>query len=82
VTARYQLPARSRHQLPHSRLVHACQHSIDADLDALIRVGRGNVPLVNLRWRCENCRSHLTNFVMTGSHFGSASRADLGKIGS
>jgi hypothetical protein len=32
----------------------ACRHSADADLDALIRDGRGDVPLVRLRFRCGN----------------------------
>ena len=46
--------------------------------DALIRDGRGDIPLVRLKWRCGNCRSRLTDFVVTGAHFG-PSRADAGK---
>jgi hypothetical protein len=30
----------------------ACRHSADADLDALVASGRGDVPLVRLRYRC------------------------------
>ena len=59
----------------------ACRHSGNADLDALIRSGKGDIPLVRLMWRCGHCRSDLTDFVMTGSHYG-PSRADLCKIGS
>jgi hypothetical protein len=48
----------------------ACRHSVDADLDALIRNGKDDIPLAQLKWQCGNCRSRLTSFVMTGSHFG------------
>jgi hypothetical protein len=34
----------------------------DADLADLITVGRGDVPLVRLRWRCGNCDSRLMEF--------------------
>jgi hypothetical protein len=33
-------------------------------LEALIAGGRGDVPLVELRWRCSK-RSRLTDFVVT-----------------
>jgi hypothetical protein len=36
-----------------------------ADLEALVAGGRGDVPLIELRWRCSNCRSRLTDFVVT-----------------
>jgi hypothetical protein len=59
----------------------ACRHSGNADLDALIRAGKGDIPLVQLKWRCGNCRSaSMTDFVVTGTHFGPS--RDLGKIGS
>ena len=48
----------------------ACRHSVDADLDALIRSGKGDIPLVQLEWQCANCRSGMTDFVVTGAHFG------------
>jgi hypothetical protein len=48
----------------------SCRVSVDAGLDSLIRLGKGGIPLVRLKWRCGNCRSDLTDFVMTGSHFG------------
>ena len=40
----------------------------DADLADLITVGRGDVPLVRLRWRCGNCGSRLMEFVGRISH--------------
>ena len=31
----------------------ACRHSGNADLDALIRSDKGDIPFVRLRWQCE-----------------------------
>jgi hypothetical protein len=59
----------------------ACRHSGNADLDALIHAGKGDIPLVRLKWQCANRRSGMTDFVVTGAHFGPR-RADVGKIGS
>jgi hypothetical protein len=65
------------HELPTSRTTFAaryvavlvwcksCRHQAAADLVALIDAGRGDVPLVDLRFRCGNCRSMLTDFVCT-----------------
>ena len=39
----------------------------DADLQALIDAGRGDVPLIHLRFRCSNCGSGLTDFVVTAT---------------
>ena len=36
------------------------------ELPTLVADGRGDTPLVRLRWRCANCRGSLTNFVVTG----------------
>jgi hypothetical protein len=47
----------------------SCRHAKDADLAALISAGRGDVPLVQARWRCGHCGSRLTEFVVAGSHF-------------
>jgi hypothetical protein len=33
----------------------SCRHQRDAALEALIADGRGDVPLVRLRWRCNRC---------------------------
>ena len=37
----------------------------DADLDALIAAGRGDVPPTRLRWRCARCRSGRIDMVFT-----------------
>ena len=36
-----------------------------ADLDALIRAGRGDIPLVRLRWRCTQCCSERIDMICT-----------------
>lgn len=33
----------------------ACHHQTDADLQALVDSGRGDVTLIKLRWRCSRC---------------------------
>jgi hypothetical protein len=33
----------------------ACRHAEGVDLSALIAGGRGDVPLVQMKWRCGNC---------------------------
>jgi hypothetical protein len=40
--------------------------SRDADLQALVDSGRGVVPLVQLRWRCQQCGSNLIDVVACG----------------
>jgi hypothetical protein len=35
----------------------ACRHSVDADLDALIRDSKGDIPLVRLKWQCAKAAS-------------------------
>jgi len=42
----------------------ACRHAADADLEALVASGRGDVPLVRLRYRCSNCHGDMTDFVV------------------
>jgi hypothetical protein len=42
-----------------------CQHQAEADLQKLIDAGRGDVPLTHLRFRCSNCGSDRTDFVVT-----------------
>jgi len=42
-----------------------CRHQGFADLAALVAGGRGDVPLVQLRWRCGRCRSDRVDFVCT-----------------
>jgi hypothetical protein len=42
-----------------------CRHQADADLPALITAGRGEVPLVRLRWRRARCRSDKIDMICT-----------------
>ncbi len=44
----------------------ACRRQEGADLQRLVDAGRGDVPLVQLRFRSMNCRSQLTDCVVTG----------------
>ena len=44
-----------------------CRHRRDADLQALVDAGRGDVPLIHLRFRCSNCSGSLTDSVMTAT---------------
>ena len=37
----------------------------EADLQALVDAGKGDVPLKDLRFRCSRCRSDLTDCVVT-----------------
>jgi hypothetical protein len=46
----------------------SCRHAKDANLAALIDAGCGDVPLVQMKWRCGNCGSRLTEFIVGGSH--------------
>jgi hypothetical protein len=66
--------ARAANARPTSRLRYrwhvwckACRHATDADLAALVADGRGDVPLVQMKWRCGNCCSRLTEFIVGGS---------------
>jgi len=43
----------------------SCRHQRDADLAALIDAGRGDVPLIQLRWRCSRCRSARIDMICT-----------------
>ena len=44
----------------------SCRHQAQANLQKMIDAGMGDVPLTQLRFRCSNCRSSLTDFVCTG----------------
>ncbi len=46
----------------------SCRHQRRADLQALVNAGRGDVPLIHLRFRCSNCGSRLTDFVCTSAN--------------
>jgi hypothetical protein len=41
----------------------SCRHQRDADLAGLIAAGRGDTPLVQLRWRCATCGSRRIDMV-------------------
>jgi hypothetical protein len=43
----------------------SCRHQADADLQALVNAGRGDVPLTELRFLCSQCGTHRTDFVVT-----------------
>ena len=42
-----------------------CGHQAPVDLPALIEAGKGDVPLIHLRFRCSNCGSRRTDAVIT-----------------
>jgi hypothetical protein len=43
----------------------ACHHQQDADLQALVDAGRGDVPLIRLRWRCGQCGHRQIDIALT-----------------
>jgi hypothetical protein len=43
----------------------SCRHQADADLAAIVESGRGDVPLTELRFRCSQCGTDRTDFVVT-----------------
>ena len=43
-----------------------CRHQTDEDLQGLMDAGRGDTPLVRLRWRCSNCGSRRVDTVEIG----------------
>jgi hypothetical protein len=61
-TARTTLRAGYAHVLVFCK---SCRHQADADLQALVLAGRGNVPLTELRFRCSQCGTDRTDFVVT-----------------
>jgi hypothetical protein len=48
----------------------ACRHRDYADLQRLVDAGRGDTPLIRLRYRCSNCAggSPLTDWVVTNDY--------------
>jgi hypothetical protein len=42
----------------------SCRHKADADLQAIVESGRGDVPLTELRFRCSQCGTDRTDFVV------------------
>jgi hypothetical protein len=43
----------------------SCRHQADANLQAIIDAGRGDVPLTELQFRCSQCGTDRTDFVVT-----------------
>jgi hypothetical protein len=43
----------------------SCRHQADADLRAIVDAGRGDEPLTELRFRCSQCGTDRTDFVVT-----------------
>jgi uncharacterized Zn finger protein len=43
----------------------SCRHQAEADLQAIVEAGRGDVPLTQLRFRCSRCGTVRTDFVVT-----------------
>jgi hypothetical protein len=46
----------------------SCRHQADADLRAIVGAGRGDVPLTELQFRCSQCGTDRTDFVVTSRH--------------
>jgi len=45
----------------------ACRRQRELSGADIVAMGKGDVPLVNLKWRCTNCGSYLTDSVVSGS---------------
>ena len=43
----------------------SCRHQADADLQAIVLAGRGDVPLTELQFCCSQCGTDRTDFVVT-----------------
>ena len=42
----------------------ACRHQIEIGFQTLIDRGKGDIPVVHLKFRCTSCSSALTDFVV------------------
>jgi hypothetical protein len=64
------LPTARDYQGNHRLLVwcKSCRFQRELSFKALVADGRGDIPIINLRFRCTNCGSHLTDAVVSGSH--------------
>ena len=43
----------------------SCRHQADADLQAIVESGRGDVPMTELQFRCSQCGTDRTDSVVT-----------------
>jgi hypothetical protein len=46
----------------------ACCKQRELPFRTLVDEGKGDIPIINLRFRCSNCGSRLTDAVVSGSH--------------
>jgi hypothetical protein len=48
----------------------ACRHRANADLQRLVDAGRGDTPLIRLRYRCSNCPGgpRFTDWVVSNGY--------------
>jgi hypothetical protein len=46
----------------------ACRLQRELSFKTLVDDGRGDIPIINLRFRCTNCGSCQTDAVVSGSH--------------
>jgi hypothetical protein len=54
----------------------ACHNEQDADLEALVASGRGDVPLMKLRFRCSRCNSRKTDWQVAQKRRTAATKRD------
>ena len=47
----------------------ACRFQRELSFRSLVNDGRGDTPIINLRFRCTHCASRPTDCVVSGSHF-------------
>jgi hypothetical protein len=47
-----------------------CRRAVPVDLQRLIDGGRGNVPLIELRWRCSGCDGNSFGLIVGSRHTG------------
>jgi hypothetical protein len=58
----------------------SCRHQADADLQAIVESGRGDVPLTELRFRCSQCGTVRTDFVVTSRVAAFIAPATIGNL--
>jgi hypothetical protein len=65
------LPTARDYLKSHLRLViwcKACRHQREIGFQSIIDQGKGEVPIVHLKFVCKNCGSRLTDCAVSGSH--------------
>ena len=46
----------------------ACRFQRELSFRSLVNDGRGDTPIINLRFRCTNCGSHMADAAVSGGH--------------